>query len=234
MPTNNFDQPIGEPVLDFVPGQLPDIEQLVGIYTIVEPLNVDRHFEDAYTFYGPDSPKEQWTYLPIDYFENKEDFRDYFEGMADSKDPYYLAILDKESHKVIGTFSLMRIDPKKRVVEMGWVLYGPELKHSRVATEAQYLVMRYVFDELHYRRYEWKCDSLNAPSNQAAKRLGFTFEGTFRRAAVYKNRSRDTNWYSMLEEEYQAMKAKFDNWLDPANFDDQGRQITSLKGVPAS
>ena len=195
MPTNIFNQPIGEPVYHFTAGQQPAIKQLTGNYTIVEPLNANRHFEDAYTFYGPDSPKEQWTYLPIDHFENKEDFRAYFEGMADSKDPYYLAILDKESRKLIGTFSLMRIDPKNRVIEMGWVLYGPELKHSRIATEAQYLVMRYVFDELHYRRYEWKCDSLNAPSNQATKRLGFTFEGTFRRAAVYKNRSRDTNLY---------------------------------------
>ena len=228
MPTNHLNQSIGEALPHFTAGRQPNIQQLVGRYTIIEPVNVVKHFDDAYAFYGPESPETQWTYLPIDAFQNKDDFRAYFEKMAQSKDPYYLAILNKETGKIIGTFSLMRIDTANRVVEMGWVLYGSELKQSRFATEAQFLVMQYVFEVLRYRRYEWKCDSLNAPSGKAAKRLGFTFEGTFRRVQVYKGRSRDTNWYSMLEEEYQAMKPKFEKWLQPENFDKNGKQISAL------
>ena len=227
MPLNHLNQPIGETLTDYSAGQLPHIQQLIGRYTIVEPINL-KHFEDAYRFYGAKSPETQWTYLPIEAFKNQADFRGYFEKMAQSHDPYYLAIVDKISGKTIGTFSLMRIDTANRVIEMGWVLYGDELKQSRLATEAQFLVMQYVFEVLQYRRYEWKCDSLNAPSNRAAKRLGFHFEGTFRRAQVYKNRTRDTNWYSMIEEEYQAMKPKFERWLQPENFDENGQQRTAL------
>ncbi len=227
MPINHLNQPIGETLTNYSSGQQPNIQQLIGRYTIVEPISL-KHFDDAYRFYGTESSEAQWTYLPINAFKNQADFRAYFEKMTQSHDPYYLAIVDKVSGKTVGTFSLMRIDTANRVIEMGWVLYGDELKQSRLATEAQFLVMQYVFEVLQYRRYEWKCDSLNAPSNQAAKRLGFHFEGTFRRALVYKNRTRDTNWYSMIEEEYQAMKPKFEHWLQPENFDENGQQRTAL------
>lgn len=229
MPTNAFNQEIGFPVPDFTPGQAPAISQLIGDYAIVEPISMADHLDDAYAFYGPSSPEEQWTYFPLEAFDNKQSFSDYFETMAQSQDPYYLAIKDKASGRVLGTFALMRTDKNNRVIEMGWVLYGSELKHSRVATEAQFLVMQYVFEVLNYRRYEWKCDSLNEPSGKAAQRLGFQFEGTFRRAIVYKGRNRDTNWYSMIEEDYQNMKPKFQSWLKPDNFDETGKQILSLQ-----
>ena len=148
--------------------------------------------------------------------------------MAASNDPYHLAICDATSGTALGTLALMRIDPANRVIEVGWVYYGDALKRSCLATEAQYLLMRYVFDELHYRRYEWKCDSLNAPSRRAAERLGFTYEGTFRQTVVYKGRNRDTAWYSLLDNEWPAQRARFERWLEPANFDAAGRQHTPL------
>lgn len=229
MRLNEFNQPIGDALPDFTPGEWPQINQLTGNFVTVEPINLARHFESAYEFYGPQSPQEQWTYLPMEAFTSQADFKEYFSQMAASKDPYYLAVVDKKTGQVVGTFSLMRIDPQNRSVEMGWVLYGPKLKRSCLATEAQYLVMKYVFETLHYRRYEWKCDHLNAPSKRAAERLGFKFEGTFRRANVYKGRSRDTDWHSMLAEEYAAMKPKFEQWLAPENFDEDGQQVKSLQ-----
>lgn len=228
MRKNEFNQPIGESLPNFSPGKRPQIDQLKGMYALVEPLDVKRHFADAYKVFGPNSPQEQWTYLSLNSFKDEASFRDYFIAIAQSSDPYYLAIIDRASGKLLGIFSLMRIDSTNRVVEMGWVLYGEQLKRSRIATEAQFLVMQYVFETLQYRRYEWKCDSLNFPSRNAAQRLGFQFEGIFRRATVYKGRSRDTAWFSMLAEEYVSMKPKFISWLDPANFNDVGQQIKAL------
>lgn len=151
--------------------------------------------------------------------------------MLASTDPYYLTIIDKTSNKALGTFALMRIDPQNRVIEMGWVIYSEALQKTRQATEAQYLVMKYVFETLAYRRYEWKCDHLNQSSRQAAQRLGFTYEGTFRQAVVYKNRTRDTDWFSMLDSEWPKRKQKLENWLADSNFDANGQQLTSLSHI---
>lgn len=139
--------------------------------------------------------------MPIQRFESKLEFKDYLIQLIASLDPYYLTIIDNQTQKAVGTFSLMRIDNLNRVIEMGWIVYSPLLKRSREATEAQYLVMKYVFENLQYRRYEWKCDSLNEASNKSATRLGFTFEGTFRQSNVYKGRNRDTNWFSIIDKE---------------------------------
>jgi RimJ/RimL family protein N-acetyltransferase len=122
----------------------------------------------------------------------------------------------------------MRIDPAMGVIEVGNIAYSPSLQRTPAATEAMYLMMRRVFDELGYRRYEWKCDSLNAPSRAAAERLGFRYEGLFRQALVYKGRNRDTAWYSIIDKEWPARKAAFEAWLDPANFDRDGRQRRPL------
>jgi RimJ/RimL family protein N-acetyltransferase len=123
----------------------------------------------------------------------------------------------------------LRIDPANGVIEVGHINYSPRLQRTAAATEAMYLMMRRVFDELGYRRYEWKCDDLNAPSRAAAKRLGFTFEGVFRQAIVYKERNRDTAWFSMLDSEWPSRKREFERWLDPANFDAAGHQKTKLQ-----
>lgn len=222
---NAFNQPIGLPLPQFSAGELPHIQQLIGQTVLVEKLDCHQH--DLFPLYSQ-TPLQNWTYLPISPFENKEDFDEYALYLTRSADPYYLTILDKKSGQVLGTFSLMRIDRANRVIEVGWVLYSPELQRSRQATEAQFLLMKYVFDCLQYRRYEWKCDSLNMPSFKAAERLGFTFEGIFRNAAVYKGRSRDTAWFSIIDSEWGTLKNRFENWLDPSNFDEQGKQILRL------
>lgn len=123
----------------------------------------------------------------------------------------------------------MAITPKNRSVEMGRVILAPALQKTRAATEAQYLLMEYVFEDLNYRRYEWKCDSLNRPSANAAMRLGFTYEGRFRNHAIYKGRSRDTDWFSIIDSEWSVLKKRFENWLSPENFDEQGQQKRSLR-----
>jgi RimJ/RimL family protein N-acetyltransferase len=231
MPINAFDQTIGELVPDFKPGELPSFSSITGRYCVIEHLSAERHLEAIYSFYGPDSLSSQWTYLPMEALSSKEEVKQLLIQNEQSKDPYFLAILDKSTQRVVGTFALMRIDQQNRVIEVGWVIYSPTLKRSRIATEAQYLLMKYVFETLQYRRYEWKCDSLNKASMQAAKRLGFQFEGIFRRVAVYKGRNRDTAWFSMLEEEWQHMKPKFERWLAPENFDKNGQQLNSLNTI---
>ena len=141
----------------------------------------------------------------------------------------FFAIVDKPSGRAVGYASLMRIDVTNRVIEVGNILYTPALQRTAGATEAMYLLARYVFEELGYRRYEWKCNALNEPSRKAALRLGFTFEGIFRQHFIVKGRNRDTAWFSMLDSEWPAIKADFEHWLDPANFDAAGRQKTPLR-----
>ena len=151
--------------------------------------------------------------------------------METSQDPYYFAIIDKTTGQAVGTFALMRIDPNHRVIEVGWVVFSPQMQRSKVGTEAHFLLVNYVFETLKYRRYEWKCDSLNQASNRAAKRLGFSFEGTFRQAQVYKGRNRDTNWYSMLDFEWQHKKQRFHRWLSDDNFQSDGQQKIALSAM---
>ncbi|HFZ9510335.1 TPA: GNAT family N-acetyltransferase [Streptococcus agalactiae] len=221
---------MGDVVENFTEGKNPKIDTLNGKTVRIEKINPD-HFEDLFQVYGELSTEDSLTYISFSKFNSKNEFDVFFQTLLKSEDPYYLAIVDNNTGKALGTFSLMRIVTKNRVVEMGWVVYSSKLKQTRIATEAQYLVMKYVFEELCYRRYEWKCDSLNAPSNNSAKRLGFTFEGTFRQAVVYKGRNRDTNWYSILDKEWPEKKTRFEKWLDDSNFDVNGYQIRSLSSI---
>lgn len=227
MSINSFGQEIGSPLPNHTTGAFPNINILEGKTVRLEKLNL-HHADDLYQFYGPNAKKSDWTYLPIDPFSDRVSFHAYFQKMMASFDPYYLAIVDKATNQAIGSFALMRIDPTNRVIEVGWVLFSPVLQKTRQATEAHYLLMAYVFEKLSYRRYEWKCDHLNSPSRRAALRLGFTYEGTFRQALVYKNRNRDTDWFSILDTEWPVRKQHFENWLDDNNFDLQGKQISSL------
>ena len=178
--------------------------------------------------YGPDSPADMWTYLFQNPAQSQEEWSKLLEQMLAAQDRFHYAIVDKESGKALGTFALMRIDRNNRVIEVGSVTYSPKLKRTRLATEAQYLLARYVFEELEYRRYEWKCDALNQPSRRAAERLGFTYEGRFRQALVYKGRNRDTDWLSMIDRDWPAVKSRLEKWLSPDNFDEKGQQIKAL------
>jgi RimJ/RimL family protein N-acetyltransferase len=150
------------------------------------------------------------------------------QAKATSEDPLFFAIVDRATETAAGRATLMRIDPAHRVIEVGGIIYTPALQRSRGATEAMYLFARYIFENLGYRRYEWKCNSLNEPSRRAALRLGFTFEGIFRQHMIIKQKSRDTAWFSMLDSEWPARKREFECWLDESNFDSDGKQKTRL------
>ena len=228
MKINELGQPIGDALPNFKPGDLPKMERLEGWYVIVECLSKDKHGADLYEVYGPDSPANMWTYLFQNPVQSQEEWSALLDQMLAAQDRFYYAIVDKESGKALGTFALMRINRGSRVIEVGSVTYSPQLKRTRLATEAQYLLARYVFEELEYRRYEWKCDALNQPSRYAAERLGFIYEGTFRQAVVYKGRNRDTDWLAMIDKDWPAVKIRLEKWLSPDNFDENGQQIKAL------
>ena len=228
MRINQLGQPIGDALPDFQPGGLPNLERIEGQYVIIERLSKDKHGADLYKVYGPDSPADMWTYLFQTPVQSQEDWSQLLDQMLAVQGRFHYAIVDKESGKALGTFALMRIDRNNRVIEVGAVTYSPELKRTRLATEAQYLLACYVFEGLEYRRYEWKCDALNQPSRRAAERLGFTYEGRFRQALVYKGRNRDTDWLSMIDKDWPAVKSRLEKWLSPDNFDEKGQQIKAL------
>lgn len=228
MKINELGQPIGDALPNFKPGDLHKMERLEGRYVIVECLSKDKHGADLYEVYGPDSPANMWTYLFQNPVQSQEEWSALLDQMLAAQDRFYYAIVDKESGKALGTFALMRINRGSRVIEVGSVTYSPQLKRTRLATEAQYLLARYVFEELEYRRYEWKCDALNQPSRYAAERLGFIYEGTFRQAVVYKGRNRDTDWLAMIDRDWPAVKTRLEKWLSPDNFDENGQQIKAL------
>ena len=210
------------------PRPVPGEVTLEGTHCRLEPLDAQRHVQELYDAYRAAPDGRDWTYLSVGPFAEAQDYRRHLEAAARSTDPKHFAVIDRKTRKAVGTLALMRIDPANGVVEVGFVTFSPLLKRTPISTEAQYLLMAYVFDELGYRRYEWKCDSLNAPSRAAAERLGFKFEGVFRQAVVYKGRSRDTAWYSILDTEWPAQKQAFQAWLAAENFDDEGRQRKSL------
>ena len=174
---------------------------------------MEKHAKDLLAVYGPDSPRDMWTYLFQPPVENLEELIVALKKMIERKDRFYYAIIDKVTGKALGTFSLMRIDQANRTIEVGAVTFSPALKQTRMGTEAHYLLARYVFEELNYRRYEWKCDALNLPSRKAAERLGFVYEGTFRQAVIYKGCTRDTDWLSMIDKDWPKVKARFEAWL---------------------
>lgn len=226
---NEFNQPIGEALPNFSKGERPTIKLLQGQYCRLEKLSATKHLDDLFEVYS--SPQHYWTYLSLEPFQQKADLMAYLSEIETSQDPYYFAIIDEATQQAVGTFALMRIDPNNRVIEVGFVIYSPKLQRSRVGTEAQFLLAEYVFETLKYRRYEWKCDSLNGPSRKAALRLGFTYEGTFRQLVVYKGRNRDTAWFSMLDSEWQGHKCRFQRWLANENFDENEKQKFSLSAI---
>jgi RimJ/RimL family protein N-acetyltransferase len=167
-------------------------------------------------------------------FVDEKSFRAFLDERASSADPFAYAVIDKASGKAQGIVCLMEVRPGARVIEIGNIVYSPALQRTRNATEIQYLMARYVFDELGYRRYEWKCNALNAPSRRAARRFGFTYEGTFRQHMIIKGRNRDTAWFAMLDNEWPGRRAAFERWLAPSNFDEKGEQRESLSALNAA
>jgi RimJ/RimL family protein N-acetyltransferase len=227
---NACGQPIGPELTGWQPPPCPPRRPLDGRFCRVEPLDVARHAAGLHAANSLDRDGRMWTYLFSGPFGSFEEYRAWLEPRAVSVDPMFFAVVDRSREQAVGTGAYMRIDTANGSVEVGHLAFSPLLQRSPVATEAMYLMMRQAF-ELGYRRYEWKCDALNAASRRAAERLGFTFEGVFRQAIVYKGRNRDTAWYSVLDGEWPTLDAAFREWLDPGNFDADGRQRRSLGAI---
>jgi RimJ/RimL family protein N-acetyltransferase len=223
---NEFGQPIGFPLPDWTPPPHPPREPMVGRSCRLEPLEPAIHAAALYEAYaGNDSG---WTYLTCGPFHSLESYRDWMDSVYAADDPMFFAILNHG--KPVGVASYMRISPSAGSIEVGHVNFSPALQRSTVATEAMYLMMDTAF-RLGYRRYEWKCDDLNAASRAAARRLGFSNEGTTRQATVYKGRTRDTAWHSIIDTEWPALREAFEAWLDPGNFDSAGQQRSRLSDL---
>jgi len=227
MPTNEYGQPIGEPIPDWSPRPRPIGTPVIGRHCRVERLHPARHLDQLWAVVADDEPSA-WTYMFYGPFESKAAFQGWLEAACAQSDPYYYAIVDLATSTVKGFASYLRIEPNAGVIEVGSIYFSRALRRSVAATEAMYLMMRHAIEDMGYRRYEWKCDSLNAPSRRAAERLGFVFEGIFRQAVVYKGRNRDTAWFSIVDREWPEVKRALEHWLDPGNFNVDGSQKTPL------
>jgi RimJ/RimL family protein N-acetyltransferase len=224
--------PIGDQV-DAAPARRPQRGRLNGRVVSIAPLDPFTHADRLFEGTRGEENERLWAYLFDGPFATRAAFDSYLEQKASTEDPLFFAVLDNSSGDAVGHAAYMRIEPAHRVIEVGSILFAPCLQHTIGATEAMYLMARHVFEDLGYRRYEWKCNALNAPSRSAALRLGFTFEGIFRQHMIIKGRNRDTAWYSMLDTEWPRRKAAFERWLDPSNFDASGRQKLSLSEINA-
>ena len=228
--SNPLGQPIGFPVPDWRPPERPQRMLLQGRYCRLEPLDSGRHAADLHAANSLDRDGRMWTYLFSGPFATLDEFTLWLEAREDSLDPLFYAIVDAATNQATGLASYLRIDVTHGVIEVGHLAFSPLLQRTRAATEAMYLMMRHAF-ELGYRRCEWKCDALNGASRRAAERLGFSLEGVFRQAAVYKGRNRDSAWYSIIDGEWPEREAALLAWLDPRNFDANGRQRRPLQGA---
>ena len=215
----------GEPVPDFRAPPRPSGEVLEGRLVRLEPLDAARHAADLFAANSADD--RIWDYLPYGPFAALPDYDAWVRRMQGGADPFFYAIIDRTTDRAQGVASYLRITPEAGSIEVGHICYSPTLQGTPAATEAMFLMMDWAFGA-GYRRYEWKCDALNLPSRRAASRLGFSFEGTFRQAAIVKGRNRDTAWFAVINKDWPALQAAFTRWLDPTNFDAAGRQKQSL------
>jgi RimJ/RimL family protein N-acetyltransferase len=212
----------------WTPRPRPQRIALEGRYVRLEPLDAQEHFEALFEAGSGEDADTLWRYLAERPITRKSDFELWIAKASSSPDPLFFAAIDTRTGRAEGRLALMRIEPAHGVIETGNILFGPRLARSRAATEAIYLQAKHVFDDLGYRRFEWKCNADNAPSRRAALRFGFSFEGVFRQHMVVKGENRDTAWYAMLDHEWPRLRHAYEAWLDPANFDAQGHQLTPL------
>ncbi|MFG1320006.1 GNAT family N-acetyltransferase [Xanthobacter autotrophicus] len=225
--------PLGAPV-EGGPARRPAPVTLQGRHVAIVPFDVDRHAASLYALsHGPEK-EALWAYLSAAPFPDEAAFSRFYAEAAAKADPLLFAIVEAETGRAVGHATYMRIEPAHRVIEVGNILYTPALQRTPGASEAMYLMARHAFEDLGYRRYEWKCNALNAPSRRAAERLGFSYEGLFRQHMIIKGLSRDTAWYALLDHEWPRARAAFEAWLDPANFDAEGRQTQRLEDIRAA
>jgi RimJ/RimL family protein N-acetyltransferase len=225
---NELGQPIGVPVPDWLPPPRPSRTPLEGRYCRLLPLDPAKHAAPLLAAYSAEPDARGWTYLAYGPFNDAASYRAWIEANATGNDPLFFTIVDNADDRPAGVASYLNINLAASSIEVGHLFFAPRLRRSRAGTEAMYLMMQHAF-ALGYRRYEWKCNALNAPSRAAAQRLGFTYEGLFRQAAVVKGHNRDTAWYSILDKEWPAIRAAFEKWLAPENFDAAGQQRVSLR-----
>lgn len=203
---------------------MPFKTPMQGRFCRLEQVDPLRHGKELFQAF---SDETLWTYLPCGPFASVSEFQAFIEKHLLGNDMIGFAILD-QTGRAVGLASYLRIEPLQGSIEVGGIVFSPTLQRTRAATEAMFLMMQRAFDELGYRRYEWKCDALNEPSIVAARRLGFQFEGIFRQHIIYKGRNRDTAWFSIIDAEWPRLKESFLQWLDKANFDDHGKQRSKL------
>ncbi len=231
---NELGQPIGDEVAGWTGVDWPSRTSMEGRFCRIEPLATEHHLSDLFEAYSDDADGKLWTYMVDGPFRSIDDLRKWMEPASASDDPFFHAVVDLATGKAVGMAAYMRIKPQIGVIEVGSISYSTRLQRTPMATEVMFLMMRRVFNELGYRRYEWKCDSLNAASRRAAERLGFTFDGLFGQAIVYKGRNRDTAWYSILDCDWPPIEKAYVNWLNAANFDEDGQQKRKLQELIAA
>jgi RimJ/RimL family protein N-acetyltransferase len=214
--------------LETAPAPRPQRQTLQGRLVTLVPFDPATQAEALYQATHGREQEDQWRWMGDGPYPSLSAYQQAFARKAESSDPLFFAILDNVSGKPVGQAALMRIEPVHRVIEVGNIIFSPLLQRRPGATEAMYVMAKHVFEDLGYRRYEWKCNALNTPSRQAALRLGFIFEGIFRQHMIIKGRNRDTAWFSMLDSEWPRRKVNFEGWLAPENFGPDGQQRTSL------
>lgn len=224
----------GEPVAETSPAPRPGRNEHTGRFARLEPLDPARHADELWALAGDPAADATWDYLGYGPWQGREQYVAALTSWAASDDPLFFAIRDLRAGRATGVGTLMRITPEARCIEIGHLWFAPAMQRTPVATEAIFLMLRHAFDELGYRRVEWKCNALNAPSRRAAERLGFTFEGVFRQHMVVKGKNRDTAWFAIIDRQWPLVHAALAAWLDPGNFDGEGRQIRRLGDIRAS
>jgi RimJ/RimL family protein N-acetyltransferase len=220
-------RPLGPEVDPFPPGSRPDMRPLHGLWVLLEPVSAERHAKDLYeSVAGHD---DVWTYMGYGPWDSFEAFEAWAREREASRDPWFYAVIRRDTGKACGMGAFMRCDAANGVIEIGHIWMSPDLQKTREATEGIFLMIRHCFDDLGVRRLEWKCDALNAPSRKAAARFGFAFEGIFHQHMIVKGRNRDTAWFAMLDKDWHRVRAGFERWLRPENFDEKGRQKAKLQ-----
>ncbi|MEQ8230628.1 MAG: GNAT family protein [Gammaproteobacteria bacterium] len=229
---NDYGQPIGAPLPDWRPPARPPRATIAGRWCRLEPLDAAVHADLLFAANAAADDQRAWTYLPYGPFAGVDDYRAWMQAFCSGDDPLFFAIVAGAPAAPVGVASYLRIDPAAGAIEVGHLNFAPALQRTPAATEAMYLMMREAF-ALGYRRYEWKCDALNAPSRAAAQRLGLSFEGVFRQATVYKGRNRDTAWYAATDGDWPALAAAYETWLSADNFTADGSQRMRLSALTA-
>lgn len=209
----------------------PGRETLGGRFVSLEPLDVDRHADALYqSSHGEPSDPNLWLYMSYGPWRNPDDFRQWVRTNSESADPLFYAVVPT-GKGASGQTTYLRIDERNGVIEIGHIWFSPRMQRSRAATEAIFLLAKHAFDDLGYRRFEWKCHAQNERSRSAAERFGFTYEGTFRKAIVQRDRNRDTAWYAIIDDDWPKTRSAFETWLSDENFDAEGKQVRSLSEI---